>query len=111
VEGAADFAGIRRLAEQYRQDCGLPPGTPIPIDAVTRSASGLDPHITPANADLQIPRVARARGLTEDALRRLLADHTQGRQLGFLGSRRVSVLDLNLALDRLGGRPAAAASR
>ena len=111
LQGAADFAGIRQLAGQYRQDCGLPPGAPIPIDAVTRSASGLDPHITPANAGLQISRVARARGLTEEALRRLVADHTQGRQLGFLGSPRVSVLDLNLALDRLAGRPAPAASR
>ena len=99
-DGAADFAGIRQLAEQYRVRNGLAPGAPVPIDAVTRSASGLDPHISPANAALQAPRVARARGLTEETVRRLVADHTQGRQLGFLGNRRVPVLELNLALDQ-----------
>jgi K+-transporting ATPase ATPase C chain len=91
----------RRLAEDYRKSNGLPPDAIVPIDAVTRSGSGLDPHISPANAALQLPRVARARGLNQDAVRRLLADHTQARQLGFLGDPRVSVLDLNLALDRV----------
>jgi len=99
--GAADFAGIRQLAEEYRKRNGLEPEAPIPIDAVTRSGSGLDPHITPANAALQAPRVARARGLSEKAVRRLVADHTEGRQLGFLGSPRVRVLELNLALDQM----------
>jgi potassium-transporting ATPase KdpC subunit len=99
--GAADFAGIRQLAEEYRRRNGLAHDAPIPIDAVTRSASGLDPHITPANAALQIPRVARARGLSEEAVRRVVADHTEGRQLGFLGSPRVRVLELNLALDKM----------
>ena len=92
--------GVRQLAEDYRRSNGLPPDATLPIDAVTRSGSGLDPHISPANAALQVPRVARARGLSEDAVRRLLAGHTQGRGLGFMGSPRVSVLDLNLDLDR-----------
>jgi K+-transporting ATPase ATPase C chain len=91
---------IRRLAEEYRRDNGLPPDATVPIDAVTRSGSGLDPHISTANAALQVSRVAHARALSEEAVRRLLGDHTQGRQLGFLGSPRVSVLDLNLALDQ-----------
>jgi len=98
--GAADFAGIRQLAEEYRKRNGLVPDAPIPIDAVTRSASGLDPHISPANAALQISRVARTRGVSEEIVRRLVADHTQGPQFGFLGNPRVSVLDLNLALDQ-----------
>jgi len=97
--GAADFAGIAQLAEEYRKRNGLVPDTPIPIDAVTRSASGLDPDITPANAALQIPRVARARGVSEEAVRRLVANHTKGPQLGFLGNARVTVLELNRALD------------
>lgn len=91
---------VRQLARDYRKSNGLAPDATVPIDAVTRSGSGLDPHISPQNAALQVPRVARARGLREDAVRRLLADHTEGRQLGFLGNARVSVLDLNLALDR-----------
>jgi len=91
---------VRQLAEEYRRINGLLPDATIPIDAVTRSGSGLDPHISPQNAALQVPRVARARDLSEEVVRRLLADHTQGRQLGFMGNPRVSVLDLNLALDR-----------
>jgi K+-transporting ATPase ATPase C chain len=102
--GAADFAGIRQLAEEYRKRNGLAPDTPVPIDAVTRSASGLDPDISPDNAALQIPRVARARGLSEEAVRRLVASHTRGPQLGFLGYERVPVLELNLALDQLTAR-------
>ena len=91
---------VRQLAEDYRRSNGLPPDSAVPIDAVTRSGSGLDPHISPENAALQVPRVARARGLSKDAVRRLLARHTQGPQLGFMGNPRVSVLDLNLALDQ-----------
>jgi potassium-transporting ATPase KdpC subunit len=73
----------------------------IPADMVTGSGSGLDPHISPANAELQVARVARARGLSVDAVHRLLLRHTEGRQLGFLGEPRVNVLLLNLALDSL----------
>lgn len=105
INGDADFAGIRRLAEEYRQSNGLAPDATIPVDAVTRSASGLDPDISPANAMLQVPRVARARGLSEETVRRLVTEYVKGRQLGFLGSPRVSVLALNLALDQKGGNP------
>jgi potassium-transporting ATPase KdpC subunit len=91
---------VRQLADEYRRNNGLAPDAVVPVDAVTRSGSGLDPHISPLNAALQVPRVARARGLSEDVVRRLLADYTEGRQWGFLGNPRVAVLDLNLALDR-----------
>jgi K+-transporting ATPase ATPase C chain len=70
---------------------------------VTRSASGLDPHISPANAALQVSRVARARGMSEVAVRRLVAEYTWGRQFGILGEPRVAVLPLNLALDQAAG--------
>jgi len=100
-DGADAFLGVRALAAQYRRDNGLSADTPIPIDAVTRSASGLDPHISPANAYLQAARVAGARGLAEAALRALVAAHVRGPQLGFLGEPRVSVLELNLALARI----------
>jgi potassium-transporting ATPase KdpC subunit len=86
-------ADIDKLAAQN-------PGKPVPIDLVTTSGSGLDPDITPDDADYQAPRVAKARGLTEDAVRNLIAEHTTQRQLGFLGESRVNVLELNLALDQ-----------
>jgi K+-transporting ATPase ATPase C chain len=91
---------VRRLAEDYRRSNGLAANAIVPIDAATRSGSGLDPHISPQNAELQIARVARSRGLREDAVRRLVTNHSYAPQLGFMGSPRVSVLELNLALDQ-----------
>jgi len=77
------------------------PNAPVPIDLVTTSASGFDPHITPANAEFQLPRVARERGMSEADLWHIVEAHTEGRQLGFFGEARVNVLELNLELDRV----------
>jgi K+-transporting ATPase KdpC subunit len=95
-----NFDGIRDLAAAYRRENGLSENATVPPDAVTRSASGLDPEISPANAELQAARVAKARGNSEEVVRRLIRENTQGRQFGILGEPRVNVLKLNLALDR-----------
>ncbi len=94
------FVGIKQLVADYRAENKLSPETMVPADAVTRSGSGLDPDITPANAGLQAARVAGARGVKSEEVRALLARETKGRQWGLFGDPRVNVLEINLALDR-----------
>lgn len=90
---------VRARAAAYRVENGLPSDAPVPADAVTASASGLDPHISPENARLQAPRVARARGLSKAEVLRRVEAAIEGRTLGVLGEPRVNVLRLNLSLD------------
>ena len=87
-----------RVATETLENPGLTAGN-VPVDMVTASGSGLDPDISPDNASIQVVRVAKARGLTVDVVKQLVAQHTRGRDLGFLGEPRVNVLGLNLALD------------
>jgi K+-transporting ATPase ATPase C chain len=94
------YSGIPQLVKAYREENGLAADAKVPADAVTRSASGLDPHISPENAALQVARVAKARGLSEDAVRALVAQNTEGRTLGVIGDARMNVLNLNRALDK-----------
>jgi K+-transporting ATPase ATPase C chain len=100
----------QKLVDRIKSDAATAgadrPGTDVPVDLVTASASGLDPDITPAAAEYQVPRIARERRLAEPAVRALVAKHTAGRQLGFLGEPRVNVLELNLDLDAVTGRTA-----
>ena len=95
-----NFDGIKDLAEAYRKENNLAPNAQLPPDAVTRSASGLDPHISPANAELQVGRVATARGISTDQVKKLVAENTDGRTFGLLGEPGVNVLKLNIALDK-----------
>lgn len=93
---------MARIADDVaiiREENGLPADTEIPVDLVTASGSGLDPHISRAAADLQIARVARERGVSEDAVRTIVDRHTSGKILGFYGEDRVNVLEINLDLD------------
>jgi potassium-transporting ATPase KdpC subunit len=96
------FDGVEQRADAYRQENGLDADAQVPADAVTASGSGLDPHISVANARLQAPRVAEERGSDLDTVMELVDDHTSRRDLGFLGETRVNVIELNLALDEAG---------
>jgi len=96
------YTNIMNNVAAYRSDNNLATNAPVPADAVTASGSGLDPHISVANAELQIPRVAKQRGLSEDKVRELVKANTSGRDLGLFGEPRVNVLTLNIALDGLG---------
>jgi K+-transporting ATPase ATPase C chain len=102
--GGSNFGPTnQKLLDRVKSDVATAqaenPGTPVPIDLVTTSASGFDPHITPASAEFQLPRVAKARGITIEKLRTIVAMHTEARQFGILGEARVNVLELNLDLD------------
>lgn len=97
--GPTSAALIERVTTDVAARQSQNPGAAVPVDLVTTSASGLDPHISPQAALFQVPRVARARGLPDDRLRQLVGGHTEGRMLGLLGEPRINVLRLNLALD------------
>ncbi len=107
--GGTNYASTnQKLIERVRADAATlhqeNPSQPIPVDLLTTSASGLDPEISPAAAEFQIPRVARERGMTEDVIRDLVQKHTYQRDLGLLGEPRVNVLELNLDLDEQSGK-------
>jgi K+-transporting ATPase ATPase C chain len=93
---------VKTAADALREEN---PNTPIPVDLVTASSSGLDPHITPAAAEFQVSRVSSERGLIAEEVRRLVRQHTEGRTFGLLGELRVNVLELNLALDSVRPMP------
>jgi K+-transporting ATPase ATPase C chain len=108
--GPTSKALVKRVTGDVAKLHAENPNTPIPVDLVTTSASGLDPDITPAAAYFQVPRIAKARGLSEDRLRRLVQEHMEGRFVGVIGEPHVNVLKLNLALDALGPSPSAKAA-
>jgi len=100
-DDTSNFDGIKDLVAAYRTANGLKETDPVPADAVTRSGSGLDPHISPRNAELQAPRVAKARNLPLDKIQELIRANTDSPDLGILGDPGVNVLTLNLALDAI----------
>lgn len=102
--GPTNHALIDRISADAATLHAENPGTPVPVDLVTTSASGLDPDVSPAAAYFQVPRVARARGMSEESVRRIVDAHIRARQFGLLGEPRVNVLELNLVLDRGGNR-------
>jgi K+-transporting ATPase ATPase C chain len=104
------LAAVAQRVEDYRTANNLAVDAPVPVDAVTTSASGLDPHISVANARLQTARVAQARGVTEDKVKAMVESHINDPIAGFLGERTVNVLQLNLALDKALGAIATAQS-
>ena len=102
VSNPAQVDAIGNRVKKLRES-GIAADVAIPIDLVTASGSGLDPHISVTAARIQVPRVARVRGISEDSVRQLLERHTEGRQFGVLGEPRVNVLSLNLAVNEIAG--------
>jgi potassium-transporting ATPase KdpC subunit len=100
--GPTNKALVERIQADINKRKQENPSAPVPVDLVTTTGSGLDPHISPEAARFQVPRIAKARNLPEDRILQLVNDHVEGRFLGILGEPRVNVLDLNLAIDQLG---------